>query len=75
MKKFLMVAALGIASFGLIIGAIFGAVNLNETGIDSIKVLGFDIGIVVAMFFGGIGCGVAAIANFFTTKVKTKNEK
>ena len=73
MKKFLMVAALSIVSFGLIIGAIFGAVNLNELGINSIKLAGLNIGIVVAMFFGGIGCGVAAIANFFTTKVKTKN--
>ena len=71
MKKALLVIALSVIAFGLIVGGIFGAVNLDNMGeFATIKLQGVNIGLVVAMFLGGIGSGIGAIASFFTTKTK-----
>ncbi len=71
MKKALLVIALSVIAFGLIVGGIFGAINLDQSG-DSITIknVGINIGLVVAMFLGGVGSGIGAIASFFTTKTK-----
>lgn len=71
MKKFLLVIALSVIAVGLILGGIFGAIFLGQfEEALTIKNAGVQIGIVVAMFLGGIGSGIGAIASFFTTKTK-----
>ena len=71
MKKALLVIALSVIAFGLIVGGIFGAINLDQGGdLITIKNAGIYIGLVVAMFLGGVGSGIGAIASFFTTKTK-----
>ncbi len=72
MRKFLSVIAWAITSVALIIGGILIFAQLGKYPTFEIAVMGLHLGLGIALFGGGIGAAIGAIASFFTAKTIDK---
>lgn len=72
MRKFLSVIAWAIAAVALIIGGILIFAQLGKYPTSDIAFIGSTLGLGIALFGGGIGAAIGAIASFFTAKTIDK---